>query len=160
MHLSHRILATLVSLVCGALTACSALDDPARDRGAPGSLRAAVFDHYDGLVKANDLPHANGAGRADFSATVGVFVRPGMRFDEAAALLKQNGFSVGALPPRPLTGERWQDDSRHTLFAGLRVAKLFIGRSDVDCEFAPAALEGDGAATVGSVRCSLLIATL
>jgi hypothetical protein len=160
MHLSPRILATLVPLACGVLAACSSLEDSTRDHGAPGSLRAAVFDHYDELVQANDLPPANGAGRADFSATVGVFVRPGMRLDEAAALLKQNGFAVGALPPRPLTGERWQDDSRHTLFAGLRVANLFIGRSDVDCEFAPSALEGDGAATIGSVRCSLLIATL
>ena len=160
MRPSPRILATLVPLACAGLTACSALDDPARDRGAPDSLRAAVFDHYDALVKAGDLPRANGPGRADFSATVDAFVRPGMRFDELAALLRQNGFSVGALPPRPLTGERWQDDSRHALFAGLRVANLLIGRSDVDCEFVPAALEGDGAATVGAARCSLVIATL
>ena len=160
MRLAPRLLATLVPLACGALTACGALDDPARDRGAPDSLRAAVFDRYDELVAAKDLPRANGTGRADFSAIVKPFVRPGMRFDEVAALFRQNGFSVGALPPRPLTGDRWQDDNRHALFAALRVANLFIGRSDVDCEFAPAALDGDDAATVGAVTCSLVIATL
>jgi hypothetical protein len=147
-------------LACAALAACGTLDDPTRDHGAPGSLRAAVFDHYDELAKANALPHANGPGRADFSAIVGGFVRPGMRLDAVAALLRQNGFEVGALPPRPVTGERWQDDSRHDLFAGLRVANMLIGRSDVDCELAPSSLDGGGQALVGTVKCSLSIATL
>lgn len=160
MRLALPLLATLVPLALGTLTACGTLKDPARDHGAPGSLRAAVFDHYDALAKANALPRANGPDRADFSAIVGAFVQPGMRFDAAAAVLKQNGFEVGVLPPLPVTGERWQDDSRHDLFAGLRVANLLIGRSDVDCELAPSSLDGDGQARVGSVKCALSIAML
>ena len=161
MRLALSLRATLVPLACSALAACSSLDDPARDHGAPGSLRAAVFDHYDELAKAKALPRANGAGRADFSETVGAFVRPGMRFDEVAALLKQNGFEVGALPPREATGMPWQDERRHELLAGLQVASwVLVGRADVACELAPSASEGDGEKTVGAVHCWLYVGML
>ena len=161
MRLALRLLATLVPLACGALSACVTIDDPTRDHGAPGSLRAAVFGRYDELAKAGALPHANGGGRADFSPIVGEFVRPGMRLDEVAALLRQNGFVVGPMPPRALTGERWQDDHRHDLMAGLQVAQwVLVGRVDVDCEIAPAATQGDGESRVGELHCWLHTATL
>ena len=152
--------ATILALAC-AVAGCSAASDPTHDHGQPGSLRAAVFAHYDELAAAKALPHANGAGRADFSGVVRPFVQPGMTFDDAAALLKRNGFGVGAMPPRPITGEHWVDASRNDLLAGMQVANwVLVGRADLSCDFTPAAVTGDGAMTVGSVKCLLDVAML
>lgn len=135
---------TLLFVALAALAACAA--DPTADHGAPGSLRAAVFAHYDELVASHALPHANGAGSADFSGVVGPFLPPGTPVADAIALLARNGFVVHASP-----------SGHDGLAAELLVAGwALVGRADVSCTFAAPAAGGG----IGALRCALYVGML
>jgi len=159
MRLPALFHAALTSLACAALASCSTFDDPARDHGAPGSLRAAIFDRYEQLARSNGLPLPNTGYPVDFSDVVSPFLEPSATLEDAAAVLKEAGFAVLPLPPRPLTGDSMADHDRGLLVASLLVQTRLFWRADLACNMPPTQVMHD-VRVAGHAHCWLTTSAL
>jgi hypothetical protein len=123
------------------------------------NLRSEVLATYERLKAQQALAPPNSEGN-DISQIADRYIKSGTSFSEAERTLRDNGFTVGEMPPRALTGNLAVDRARFHIYATLPLDQSPLFRSSILIIVEPEVDSETISMKAGKVHCIIKLASI